>query len=106
MTMFMDIRELSEYLKIKTSTLYAWVSQKRIPYIKIGGLIRFRKEEIDPWVESFRKSSEKVIGTLQNRDSREIDSLIERAKGEAYNRNRRETRPKSVLRKENRDGAV
>ena len=106
MIMFMDIKTLSEYLNIKTSTLYAWVSRKRIPYIKIGGLIRFRKEEIDPWVESFRKSSEKINVTHQNSDSREIDSLIESAKREAYNRNRGETRPKSALRKENRDGAV
>jgi len=97
---------LSGYLNIKTSTLYAWVSQNKIPYIKIGGLIRFRKEEIDPWVDAFRKSSERIIVPHENRDSREIDSLIESVKRGAYNRNRGETRPKSALRKEKKHGAV
>jgi excisionase family DNA binding protein len=36
-----DIKELSEYIGISINTLYGWVSQKKIPYCKIGRLTKF-----------------------------------------------------------------
>ncbi len=42
--------ECSEYLGITKGTLYAWVSHKRIPYIKIGKLVKFDVKEIDHWI--------------------------------------------------------
>jgi len=47
-----NIRELSEYLEIKEKTLYAKVAAGDIPHYKIGRLVRFKKTEIDIWVES------------------------------------------------------
>ena len=99
--MLMDIKCLSEYLKIKPSTLYAWAAKRRIPCLRIHGLIRFRKEEIDLWMESFRsRIGEKTIGALHSRDTRDIDSLIENAKRQVSNSDRGETSSKSALRKE------
>ena len=37
---------LAKYLMVNTQTVYNWVNQKRIPFIKIGDLVRFDKEEI------------------------------------------------------------
>ena len=48
------IKEMAEELSIKSSTLYAWAAQGRIPCIKIHGLVRFRRDDIERWVESFR----------------------------------------------------
>ncbi len=45
------ITEMAEYLGIRVSTLYSWVSQKRIPYIKLGRLVRFDLRKIDKWLE-------------------------------------------------------
>ena len=101
-----DIKALSEYLQIKVSTLYAWTSQKKIPCIKIHGVIRFRKEEIDEWLDSFhRKKSEAAPMKFKGRKS-DIDSLIARAKREVYNGSCGETRPESAQRKEKQNGAV
>jgi len=47
-----DIQETSEYLGIKKHTLYNWVSQRRIPYVKCGRLTKFDKEQLDKWIES------------------------------------------------------
>lgn len=44
-------QELAEHLGLPIGTLYAWVSEKRIPHIRLGGrLVRFRWTEIDRWL--------------------------------------------------------
>ena len=48
----LNIIELSAYLNFKKATIYDMVYRKRIPYIKIGNLLRFRKDMIDSWVDS------------------------------------------------------
>ena len=47
---FYNITELSEYLGVKVNTLYSWISEKRIPYIKVGRLVRFDKNKIEEWL--------------------------------------------------------
>ena len=51
---FLTIQELSQYLGIKTSTLYAMVGEKKIPHYKVGRLVRFKRSEIDLWMEGKR----------------------------------------------------
>jgi len=36
---------------IKVDTLYHWVSQKRVPYVKIGRLTKFDLQVIDEWIK-------------------------------------------------------
>lgn len=105
--MYLDIKELSGYLKIKPSTLYAWVARRKIPSIKIHGLIRFEKGAIDVWLEAFKKNEQKKVPSihLPVKDQPTIDEFIEKAKREVYNLNRRETRPRSAQEKEKDDGA-
>jgi excisionase family DNA binding protein len=47
----LTIRELSKILKINKSTLYQWVNEGKIPYIRMGGIIRFRKNDIVKWLD-------------------------------------------------------
>ena len=46
-----NISDLSEKLGVKKSTLYQWIHQRKIPYVKIGGLVKFRPSEIEKWLE-------------------------------------------------------
>jgi excisionase family DNA binding protein len=48
---YLTVRELSEYLGIPKHTIYSWTSMKRIPYVKIGRLLRFDKNKIDSWLK-------------------------------------------------------
>jgi excisionase family DNA binding protein len=48
---FWSIQDLSNYLDIKASTLYAMVEERKIPHYKVCRLVRFRKAEIDQWME-------------------------------------------------------
>ena len=58
MAALLTIRQLADYLNIKRSTLYAWVEQGFIPHYKMNRLIRFKKEEIDTWLENLKKTSD------------------------------------------------
>jgi excisionase family DNA binding protein len=105
----LTIVQVSELLNIKTSTLYAWVHQGKIPHVKIHGLIRFQSDEIQQWLASFHNQKAnplKLKGKISRRSS-SLDTIIVRAKEEAYNSRHGETRPRSSpIRKEAGDGAV
>jgi len=49
------VKELSDVINIKTSTLYLWVSQKRIPHIKLGKKVLFDSSEIEQWMEQHKR---------------------------------------------------
>ena len=45
------LNEIAQYLGVKPSTIYSWVNQKRLPYIKIGRLVKFDLRDIDAWIQ-------------------------------------------------------
>lgn len=47
----LNINELSEYTRLEKSILYSWVCQRRIPFVKVGFLLKFDKKDIDKWIE-------------------------------------------------------
>lgn len=47
-----NIESLCEYLHVEQDWIYKRTARKEIPYIKVGGLLRFRKKNIDKWLES------------------------------------------------------
>jgi excisionase family DNA binding protein len=49
---FLKIEDISAYLNIKTKTLYAMVESGDIPHYRIGRLIRFKREDVDLWMEA------------------------------------------------------
>lgn len=51
---FLGIMELSEYLGLTKGTLYVWVCQRRIPYLKVGKLLKFDIIEIEHWLKDKR----------------------------------------------------
>ena len=52
MRQLMDIEDLAKYLKLQRQTIYNWLNQKKISGIKIGGVWRFDKRDIDKWLQS------------------------------------------------------
>ena len=51
---YLTLKEVAELLKVKPRTIYAWVSDKRIPYERKGSLLRFRLDAILAWNEPAR----------------------------------------------------
>lgn len=57
MSRLIDIDELADYLKLKKQTLYNWLNQGKISGIKVGGVWRFDRRDIDNWLRSKKRSS-------------------------------------------------
>ncbi len=50
---YISIDEAAEYLGIKTVTLRNWIKKNpEIPAHKIGKLWKFKKSELDNWIQS------------------------------------------------------
>ncbi len=47
----MTIREVANYLKLNEKTTYRLVSDGKIPGFKVGGAWRFRRGDIDTWIQ-------------------------------------------------------
>ncbi len=47
----LDIREVATYTGLSPHTLYTMVSQRRIPFVKLGGALRFDKAKVDDWIK-------------------------------------------------------
>ncbi len=50
---YLTIQQLADYLSIKPSSLYSKISE--IPHYRIGRLLRFRRREVDAWIETKRE---------------------------------------------------
>jgi excisionase family DNA binding protein len=46
----LNISELSQLLHIAHGTIYNWVYQRRIPFVKIGRCLRFDMKEIEDFL--------------------------------------------------------
>jgi excisionase family DNA binding protein len=46
----LTIQEAAHYTGISTTTLYKWVSQRKIPHIKMGRLVKFDPVKLDEWI--------------------------------------------------------
>ena len=44
---YLDIIDLSKLLKVEQKTIYNWVSQGKIPYLKANGRLLFLRDEVD-----------------------------------------------------------
>ena len=46
-----DIKQTSELLNMKVPTLYRWVHERKIPFVKMGNKLRFKETEILDFIE-------------------------------------------------------
>ena len=49
---WISILDAASYLGVKVVTLRKWIKENKIPAHKIGKLWKFKKSELDEWVES------------------------------------------------------
>ena len=98
--MLLTIKELSNQLNIKQSTLYLWAKQGKIPCQKIHSLIRFDAEAIAVWLRSFTPHQATTALSLPRDPALDLDRFIEAAKRQGYTPGHGETITPSPTRKE------
>jgi excisionase family DNA binding protein len=45
------ISETSTFLGCTPGTLRVWVSRRRVPFVRVNRLVRFRKRDLDAWLD-------------------------------------------------------
>jgi excisionase family DNA binding protein len=48
----LTVSEAAHLLSVKPRTIYAWVAERRIPYHKVGRLLRFDQTKLLAWMAS------------------------------------------------------
>lgn len=48
----LTVPEAAALLRLKPSTIRAWVCQRRIPYVKLGRLVRIRRSDAEAVIQS------------------------------------------------------
>ncbi len=48
----LTIKEVAEYLKVTERTLYRLAQEGKIPAFKVGASWRFKRADIDAWIEA------------------------------------------------------
>ena len=82
--MLLTVKDLSAWLNMKPSTLYLWAAQRKIPCVKMHGLIRFDPDAITAWLCSFEPGPATAVSPLSRQPQRDRDQLIEAVKREVY----------------------
>jgi len=61
------ISEVAQYMGMPRSSVYKMTGPKsalRIPHIKIGGKVRFRKADIDQWLDHHMVTKNDLLASL------------------------------------------
>ena len=51
MEQLIDPEAAAKVLGIKTITIYKWVTERKIPFLKVGGALRFRPSTLEAWLQ-------------------------------------------------------
>jgi excisionase family DNA binding protein len=64
----LTLTEVAEFLQVKERTLYEWARKDAIPSFKLGNAWRFKKDDIDRWIEERKRKTLRIQsgGRLKN----------------------------------------
>lgn len=51
----LTLKEVAEYLKLAEKTAYRLASERKLPGFKVGGSWRFKREDLEAWIEEQKK---------------------------------------------------
>jgi excisionase family DNA binding protein len=81
----LNIKDVSTWLNLKPSTVYHWAAQGKLPALRLGGLLRFRREDIETWLVGCQiEQPNPPRPTERRRRSCDVDAIIASAKRAVY----------------------
>jgi excisionase family DNA binding protein len=51
----LDVPGAAEYLGFSVWTLYRWIGRGQLPHLRISDRIRFRRADLDAWLDEHRR---------------------------------------------------
>lgn len=58
----LTLKEVASYLKLAEKTAYRLASEGKLPGFKVGGSWRFKREDLEAWIEKQKSVSEQPTG--------------------------------------------
>ena len=58
----MTVREVANYLNVDEKTVYRLAQKGELPGFKVAGTWRFKREDIDRWIEEQKKAAAQKEG--------------------------------------------
>jgi excisionase family DNA binding protein len=58
------VQEVAEYLRIPVGSVYKMTGRRarlRMPHVRLAGRVRFRKADVDRWIESLSVSNAETL---------------------------------------------
>lgn len=71
-----DITDVGAYLRVPVSSIYKMTARKaavRIPHIRIGGSLRFRRADIDLWLTLLTSSNIEALSKMRQKAKKVTD---------------------------------
>jgi len=60
--LLLDIAEVSRLTGFRVGTLYRWVSERRIPFLRFSPrCVRFRRSDLEQWLAGLTQSAEQRV---------------------------------------------
>jgi excisionase family DNA binding protein len=56
-----DVKAAASYLAVSVSTLYGWVWQRRVPFVKCGRALRFDLADLDNFIAANKTSTRRNL---------------------------------------------
>ena len=63
----MTVRDVAVYLNVDEKTIYRLAKRRELPGFKVGGTWRFKKDDIDRWIEE--RKAQPALDTTSERQS-------------------------------------
>ena len=86
---FLTVKEASQYLGVKPSSLYSMVEEKEIPHYRVKRLIKFKKADLDAFMEERRvdrvdleKEAKRILNHTYDTNI-DVDSLVRKTVAES-----------------------
>ena len=72
---FLTTEEVLEYLQVNLRTVYRLIKAGKIPAVRVGRQWRFRKRDIDAWLDAQRPRGERVEAVAADRPAARTDEV-------------------------------
>lgn len=60
---WLSVGDICTYLGVSNDTVYRWIEKHDMPAHRVGRLWKFKKEQVDAWVEAGGADSNRVGGS-------------------------------------------
>jgi len=50
-SILLKAQEVADYVKVSVSTVWRWKTEGKLPFIKVGNVVRFKAEEVDKFIK-------------------------------------------------------